>query len=284
MQFPEVSGFNVRLDHAGFDAFFTPNHINLYTISRLSDDPNLTADDIWKEWTVKRYGQKAAPFIEKALRPTFDCVNKAFFAKTFWYTNHSKLPGVEYASRSIKPAGTDSFSVTRTKWEPDDPGLKEIESALNNPTPEYLEVILKEKDEAISLADESMGYLQQAKPYLTEEQYDDLFWRIGLLGRVARIWKSHAEAFWGYKILEQGHAVAGLRERILRSLDFLDQQADISAEDPQIGNVIPGSASNIRQVASELRQKMDKFVPKRNRRFEAVFLTSIEIGSYIGQN
>lgn len=175
--------------------------------------------------------------------------------------------GGEYASRSIKPAETDGFSVTRTKWEPDNLDLKETESVLNNPTLEYLEVILKEKDEAVSLADMSMGYLQQAKPDLTQEQYDDLFWRISLLGRVTRIWKSHAEAFWGYKILEQGHAVAGLRERILRSLDFLDQQADISEKDPQIGNIIPGSASNIRQVARELRQRMDKLGPQEKPTF-----------------
>ena len=254
---PGVAGYNIRLDHHGYDAFFTPNELNIFAISRLAENPSLSSDDIWKEWTVKNYGEPAAPFVEKTLRPTFDCVNKAFFANTFWYTNHSKLPDYSYASRCIRPSGTNTYSVTITKWKPDDPSVKNTESALNYPTPEYLEVILKEKDEAISLADECMGNLQRAKPHLTSEQYDDLFWRINLLGRVTRIWKAHAEAFWGYKVLEQGDTVAGLRERINRSLDFIEQQAMISEKDPMIGDTIPASASNLRKVARELREKAE---------------------------
>ena len=42
---------------------------------------------------------------------------------------------------------------------------------------------------------------------MKEDKYDDLLWRLELLRRVTTIWKLHAEAFWGYKVLAQGHQV-----------------------------------------------------------------------------
>jgi hypothetical protein len=85
----------------GFDALHTPNEINIYAMWRFTQDPRITAEDTWKEWTAKRYGPAAAPEIEKALRPTFDIVNLSFFALQFWITNHSALPTYSYADEHI---------------------------------------------------------------------------------------------------------------------------------------------------------------------------------------
>jgi len=68
---PGVVGYNARVDHGGYDAIHTPNEINLYTLYRLTEDPDITANDIWKEWTEKRYGRGATLAIENALKPTF---------------------------------------------------------------------------------------------------------------------------------------------------------------------------------------------------------------------
>ena len=248
---PEVIGYNARIDHGGFDAVFTPNALNLYALYRLTEDPNIKAADIWKEWTVKTYGAKAAPYVEKVLRPTFECVKLAFFAKGFWYTCHSYLPLFGYAGGSIT-------GRTTAKWVPNDPNLKKTEQLLVKPTPEFFEEILAQKDEAIALADEAKLNLRCAKPYLTPAQYDDLRWRLDLLGRVAQVWKLHAEAFWGYTLLEQ-RDIPGLRQRVQRAIDGLYAQAKISEQDPLIGSAPPASATEIKAAADELQTKLMKF-------------------------
>ncbi len=252
---PGVCGYNVRVDHNGYDAIRTPNEINLYALYRMSQDSTITAAEIWKEWTHKRYGAEAAPFVEKALRPSFDVVNDSFFALKFWITNHSALPDLKYAMGHIS-------SRTLAKWHPDKSEYKELEQRLLRPDPQLLEQILGEKDRAIAKAEECLLYLQQGKKYLKPDQYDDLYWRLDLLHRTAIVWKLHAEAAFGYQILASGQSVPGLRERVERAIGALEAQASVSAQNPQIGNDPPASAKEIRKVTDELKKMLNDLRPR----------------------
>ena len=255
MSRPGVVGYNVRLDHAGYDALYTPNEINIYTLFRLSRDRALTANDIWKEWTERRYGRPAAAAVENALRPTFEVVNRSFYPLKFWITNHSELPGFRYADGHIS-------SRTLAKWWPERPEYKVLEHQLNHPDPWVLERILAEKDTAIALAHETLGALFEARPFMTPGVYDDLYQRLELLNRTALVWKLHAEAFFGYKVLEEGHEVPGLLERVRRAVAALKRQVEVSATVPGFGEGPPASAAEIREVAAELAEKIRiKFGP-----------------------
>lgn len=75
--------------------------------------------------------------------------------------------------------------------------------------------------------------------------------------RVAIVWKLHSEAFFGYKILKEGHIVPGLRDRVERAIEGLLIQADVAKSDPQIGNLPPGGAENMIKVAEELKEKLE---------------------------
>ncbi len=247
---PGVVGYNVRLDHAGYDALYTPNEINIYTLYRLTADPKITGERIWKEWTLLRYGAGAAPKVEAVLRPSFEAVNKAFFPLQFWITDHSRLPKMDYAVGHIS-------SRTMAKWYPDKPEYKVLEEKLQHPDPALVDRIVKEKEEAIALARKSMAALAAARPYMKPEQYEDLRWRVELLERTARIWRLHAEAMFGYLSLAEGRNAPGLVERVRKAIEGLYREAEISARDPRIGNDPPGSAKEIRAVADELKQKMD---------------------------
>lgn len=248
---PGMVGYNARIDHDGYDALYTPNEINIYTLYRMTENSQIKAGDIWKEWTTKRYGDEAAILVEKALRLSFDIVNKSFFVLEFWITNHSKLPSFGYADGHIS-------SRTIAKWKPKEPKYQQLEKQLNYPDVELLERILAEKDEAIALADEALFYLRRAKPFLTGEQYDDLYWRLDLLRRVATVWKLHAEAFFGYKVLACGHKVPGLKQRIHRALNGLYHQAKVS-EITGITEKPPASSEEIRKVADELKSMVRTF-------------------------
>jgi hypothetical protein len=244
-QQPGVVGYNARLDHAGYDALYTPNEINIYALYRLVEDPDVTADQIWDEWTVKHYGAAAAPWIKKALKPSFEIVNLSYFILGFWITDHSELPSYGYAKSHIS-------SRSIAKWKPDEPGYQELERHLNHPDPDLLERILAEKDMALAMADEAVHHLNQARPYLSGEQYDDLFRRLNLLRRVAYIWKLYAEAFFGHLVQMAGHEVPGLRNRIERALEAMEHQARVSKA---IGwtNDPPACSEKLRLVLEDLR-------------------------------
>ncbi len=247
---PGVVGYNVRLDHGGYDALHTPNEINIYAMYRMTEDPSVTAAQIWQEWTRKHYGEQAAAAAEQVLRPSFDIVNKSFYALKFWVTNHTRLPDYSYADSHLRLR-------TMAKWWPDEPRWKELEDRLEAPDPKLLEEILAEKDEAIAQADQALLDLRKAKPLLKPEQYDDLYWRLELLERTAMVWKLDAEAFFGLKVLEAGHNVPALKERVARALDALEAQARVSAADPLIGNAPPASAGEIRHVVADLRKRLN---------------------------
>ena len=248
---PGVNGYNVRIDHGGYDSLHTPNEINIYAMTRFTADPKATAADIWKEWTEKHYGKEAAPDVEKALKPAFDIVNLSFFALQFWITNHSALPNFNYAEDHL-------HARTMAKWYPNEPKYKELEDRLLRPDPGLLEAILAEKDAAIAMAQRSLEHLQAAKPKLKPDQYDDLYWRLALAERTAVVWKLHAEAFFGYKVLAAGHNVPGLTDRVKRALEGLKAQAVVSAENPRIGNDPPASAREIRNFAADLEGRLAK--------------------------
>jgi hypothetical protein len=244
-----VAGYNLRLDHAGYDAVRTPNEINIYAMHRMTADPKVTAAEIWRDWTRMRYGEHAAPHVEDALRPTFDIVNKAYFALKFWITDHSRLPMFTYADEHIR---TRSLA----KWWPDKPEYRKLEERLMAPDAELLEEILAEKDEAITLAARSMLHLRKARPHLTPEQYTDLEWRLALLARVTHIWRLHSEAFFGLKALAAGNRVPGLEKRVERAIDGLRREAEVSELDAAIGPDPPASAVELRRVADDLAARL----------------------------
>jgi hypothetical protein len=246
---PGVVGYNIRVDHGGFDALHTPNEINIYAMSRFTQDPRVTASEVWKEWTAAHYGAAAAPEIEQALRPTFDIVNKSFFALQFWITNHSRLPAFPYADEHL-------HSRTMAKWFPGEPKYKDLEDRLARPDPALLERILAEKDAAIALAHGALQHLCNAKNRITPEQYDDLYWRLSLAERTAVIWKLHAEALFGYKVLASGHRVPGLADRVARAMAALQGEADLSDKDPRIGTAPPASTREIRDFVADLGARM----------------------------
>ena len=251
---PGVVGYNIRVDHGGYDALHTPNEINIYAMYRFTQDSRVTAADVWKEWTEMRYGSAAAREVEQALQPTFEIVNQSFFALKFWVTNHSRLPDVRYANEHL-------HSRTLAKWYPSEPQYKVTEERLLNPDPELLEQILAEKDAAIAEAHRALLHLENARPHLTAAQYEDLYWRLSLEERTAVIWKLHAEAFFGYKVLAAGHRVPGMASRVQRALEALRKEAGVGEADPRIGADPPASAPEIREFVNDLGGRVAQLAP-----------------------
>jgi hypothetical protein len=70
------------------------------------------------------------------------------------------------------------------------------------------------------------------------------------------VWKLHAEALFGYKVLAAGHQVPGLDERVKRALEALKSQAQVSRENPRIGDNPPASAQEIQGFVADLEARL----------------------------
>ncbi|MCG8389323.1 MAG: hypothetical protein MJA30_27460 [Cytophagales bacterium] len=236
LQFPQVVGYNARIDHGGYDALFTPNEINIYTLHRVTENPNITADEIWSEWAKERYGEAAAGEIISILKPSFEIVNKLFFPYGVWFTDHTKLPHFEYANSHI---------TYINKW--DAANYATTTQKLLEPGMETFRGLLAEKDTAIALVQRSLWRLHQARPKLREQDYDDLNERLLLMMQTAMIWRYHAEAFFGYKLLEDHPE---LQPVILNAINNLKTMAKNIPED-QLRKPV-ARRDNILEIALEL--------------------------------
>lgn len=246
---PGIVGYNARLDHRGFDALFTPNEINIYSLYRLTREPDITPDRLWREWTMERYGKDAAHFIEQALRPTFRIVNKMLWPLGCRFNDHSRLPFIEYAETHLA-----KFSVT--KWASDNEQLKETREKVLNPDPLTLEDIIREKEEALALADICLGHLERAADFLSARDFKDLCCRMTLLRRMVEVWRLHAEAFFGYEILKRTglEGQENLSARTKRAISSLYRQAEVSRVS---GQKEPCSEERISGVADELKKQLE---------------------------
>lgn len=251
LRFSEVSGYIARIDHGGHDGFNTPNNINIYTLYRLSADSSATSVELWRDWAEKRYGKKAAPYVIKTLYPTEEIVKKTLFHLKFWITNKSHLPSFAYGNGHIS-------SRSMAKWRPNESIYKKTEEKLNNPDVQIYEKLLAEKEEAITMIQKALVDLRSGKKYFKVNDYDELRWQMDNMLRIALIWKLHTEAFFGYKLIAEGHLIDGLKERIERAIEGMLLQADIAEYDASIGHNYPGNASNIRTVANELKKKLSE--------------------------
>ena len=215
-----VQGYVARLDTKNRHVLGTPNEVSLYAMKRFTEDPALGTDSFWKEWAVLNYGEKAAPFMIRALRPSFDGVNKMFFFLGMWLTDHSRIPPYDYAVGHIS-------SRSPAKWEKNSK-YKPLEDELNRPTEETLEKVLAEKDDAIRIQAGCKAELEKAKEHLSPDVYSDLSRRFDIWRHDAETWRAFAEAFFAYRVFEETKDKTMLY-RSERAVDNLEKWAKVTA-------------------------------------------------------
>lgn len=146
-------------------ALGTPNEVNIYAFSRLMREPTLTADAIWTEWAVRRYGQKAAPYVSAALQATYDITNLTLYPLEQWIQDHSFMSNWDYTNENSY-AGPASWILS--------PRQELARDELRRPDWITLHKIKAEKELARSLANASLDILEQGRPHLGEADYKNL--------------------------------------------------------------------------------------------------------------
>jgi hypothetical protein len=102
---PNVIGYSARTDRFMESRLIgQPGEICLLALQRVSDNPNVTADEVYDEFITKKYGKKALPHVKAAFKNSWDFATSTFYTLGTVLGDHSMLnfdytpPYVEMAS------------------------------------------------------------------------------------------------------------------------------------------------------------------------------------------
>ncbi len=186
-----VIGAVSRIERYNNYAIGCPNEVNVYAFSRLLHDPSLTTGQIWNEWAVKRYGEKAAPYVISAMRRTFDITNIIIYPIGQWINNHSSMSNWGYAYSHLMDYG----GTTVARWIPGPYHMKNYHEAIR-PDRDIFIKVSHEKDLARKLLAESVRDLESAKPFLSGDDYGEFDYYFTLTAEALDIHEEHALAFF----------------------------------------------------------------------------------------
>jgi len=102
---PNVIGYSARTDRFMESRLIgKPGEICLLALQRVSDNPNVTAEEIYDEFITKHYGAKALPHVKAAFKNSWDFATSTFYTLGTVLGDHSMLnfdytpPYIEMAS------------------------------------------------------------------------------------------------------------------------------------------------------------------------------------------
>ncbi len=163
------------------------NSINLYTWRQLSWQADASVNRIWADWAVPIYGERAAPFIIKALGLSEDVINKAFSPLGMGTDTNSGFPDSIQRRETLLKYTNRYF-------------LPEYAPYLE-PTRENIQQVVTQNKECLDEIDEMFRQLALAKPYLTPAQAGELTTRFTWLKQFAIVNGALNESLWRYRYL-----------------------------------------------------------------------------------
>lgn len=258
--YDNVVGYCARTDrYETTSSVGTPGELNLYTLSRLSDDTSLSIDEITKDFIVKNYGED----VFETLKPVFDSAYNGIMASMYTLgehtANHSRLNfhrSTIYHSHTsgewydpddqmvfIKHGVNKEYHMYKDivnqlafpVYKVDTPGIKrDIEWVLDSGwlepgeklTMELFNDVVTEKSYAVDLAEKALKAVEESKSMIKNQKVaDDLYKTTYRTVIFCKLRKAGAEAVYGYRLYCKGkeYQTPELKAQILAALALGDE-------------------------------------------------------------
>ena len=235
-----------RIERGSHYTINTPNEVNLFAISKLMENPDVSPNEIYQGWFSKQYGiddTAIAAKLKTVLRLSWEAARKRHYVLGFWAMEKgSELPG--------EPVTEELESRSTTLY---DTGFEETFEELKNPTEETIRKIFQENQEAVDAAITARALFGTIAENLPAEQRDDFIKRLHHQELACKAWKWAEEAIWLTKLYGTTSDRAKCRQWIENAIINLNQTGQtISSE---LGNVWPGSPSTIASLEGNLRNR-----------------------------
>ncbi len=163
------------------------NGINIYAWREFSWDLNVNPQKVWMSWAVPIYGEKAAPYIVRALKLSEAVADNLFSTLGFGYDTNSNFPDTIYR-REVLLMYTNRYYLPKYQ-------------AYLKPTLKNVDRVIREKDKVLNDIGEMFVYLAKAKPYLAHDQYEELHTRFSWLRYEAIENKETEVSYWRFRYL-----------------------------------------------------------------------------------
>jgi hypothetical protein len=190
------------------------NSVNLYAWRRLSWNVNVDLAKVWWEWAVPLYGEQAAPHVIKALQLSEEAVNRTFSTLAMGSSTNSDF------ARTIERRET-LLKYTNRYY------LPEYAKSLE-PTKENIQRVIDEKAKCLQKISEMLSELEQARPFLKKDQFEELATRFDWLKQFATASAHLDESLWRYRYLRY---LASMLTTDPGQLRYLAQSYDAVKED-----------------------------------------------------
>ncbi len=163
-----IAGICVRVDRDDYDVLLQPQEVNLWALGMLAAGATDNGEEIWKSWAVHRYGEKAAAGMTAALKPTGGVVAEMLSIGPFTHGDTRDFPPLP--DRAMLDQNWQNW-----QWD------KSFVPAYNQAKAgdaEFVAEIVKQKEEAGKLAEESVAELEKVKGELLPVEYEILRTRL----------------------------------------------------------------------------------------------------------
>jgi hypothetical protein len=268
---PNVIGYVARTDRYGTAKVVgTPHEILLYALKRTTEDRSISAEQVYNEFIISRYGKEVLQPLKSAFKKSFDIVTSVLYTLGTNVADHSSLnyennrwsysrhvsgrwidPPVVFVGHQVNKEfhywkdvinhiappsykTMDSPLFTETKLAPEPqwvvPG-EQMDSV-------YYNYILTEKKYGVELAMEALAEIEKIKNKLTAEDYVELYQLFYRTSLTAWLHEAVCSAYYGYRIYKRGedYHPAGLKNQMIVSLERI---ANISKEMNVLRNTYP---------------------------------------------
>lgn len=257
---PNITGYVARTDRYGTTKIVnTPNEILLYTLKRTTEDHSISAEKIYDEFIVSKYGKNVLEPIKSAFKKSYDIITSILYTLGTNVADHSSLNyennqwsyGRHVSGRWMEPPVVfvkhnvnKEFHYWKDVVEHIAPGkYKTMSSPLYTEakfvldkhwvTPVeqmdsiYYNYILTEKRYGVTLALEALDEIKKTKGKLSEKDYEELYDLFNRTRLTAQLHEAVCTAYYGYRISqrEKHYYPMGLKEQIVSSLETIEKVA-----------------------------------------------------------
>lgn len=179
---PNLKRITMRPIWDGHTALDTPNEVNVYSLMKMADHPDVCSEDLWHEWIEMKYGIADADkrdILASALRSGYKVVDKVNFEFGIRTNDHSHIPSYAYVD-----SRTHNYGKALIQWCPTPENKQTIYDLLIRPNAKILRMHREIHEEALEQIEKAIKKIESIRDALREEDYHDLVQRFD----VQRIW------------------------------------------------------------------------------------------------
>ena len=239
-----AEGAAARIERGGDHAFGNPNEINIYAFSRFLQDPQVTPDEVYREWFELRYAvnpdSPAADILKTIFRNSHDAMRKMYYTLGMWTLEKgSTVPGNATYPEQLWQRNTAYYD---TSW-------LGVFCSLAAPTEQVLMDLWQESREARELASGNLVLLESIQDaFMSPEDYQELHDMLELHEDCTEIWRLVKDVVFRFQLLRKGPHAPYLEYDADRLTALVDEM-----EIRWGPNVLPGNPGRIRDFVQDLR-------------------------------